>query len=220
MAFASIAPMAGVWMSQGLKYLLIPTKMPQAPAQATHKIQPRQTWKRPKEPAAPAPQVTLAASKRLPVNEWPESWQALLQKVQVGTLIWTYPELGLDLLKEPSQGVDTRRNFFGQLLRSKPMLPKGTHTFWPYMLPNLEPNPVLFWSGVRALGGKMVVALGREAGRILLAESICYKPQHIEGVLAFMLPDIATLTKDADVFEKLLRFVSFQLDLVVRKKTY
>lgn len=64
---------------------------------------------------------------------WPPLWRKVFLKgaPQPAPVVWTYPELGLDLL---SQGNPVRSRFFRGLIQEL-ALPKGGNAFWPCALP-------------------------------------------------------------------------------------
>ena len=98
---------------------------------------------------------------------WPGPWQNLHARMKTAWLCWTYWELGEDLCGTADPG---RRQVLGQLISSL-RRPAGTSTFWPPALPaeegtgqsGLVPSRDLFWSGVRELGVRMIVAMGFRA---------------------------------------------------------
>ncbi|MBQ7617307.1 MAG: hypothetical protein IJS50_00370, partial [Desulfovibrio sp.] len=132
---------------------------------------------------SPKPSLPLLPSS----DKWPRKWQELLKSVQPGRVVWSYPKLGFDLRHFKTAGLEERRAFLQRLLSEKPRYPAGTHTFWPYILPeeehekNLAPNPELFWAGVRALGARVVFLLGPESGAHLVQLDFPYAVKRAYG---------------------------------------
>ncbi|MBQ7584954.1 MAG: hypothetical protein IJU40_01730, partial [Desulfovibrionaceae bacterium] len=125
-------------------------------------------------------------------------------------------ELGQDLLQQETPGLNARRKFLGGLLQAKPTFPQGTHTFWPYSLPlangSFETSKELFWSGVRALGGRVMIALGPKASQYLLSSAVVESARHVEGVLCFSFADIPVLAQDPQVYQRLLQVLRYALN--------
>ena len=130
-----------------------------------------------------------AASKGIPFNRlapeaWPAPWQALRSRMKQAWLCWTYWELGEDLCGTPDPG---RRQTLGKLIASL-QRPAGTNTFWPPALPaetqtgqnGLVASRDLFWSGVKDLGVRMVVAMGYRASVAIGLPREDVKPLHWE----------------------------------------
>ncbi len=114
--------------------------------------------------AAQAPQITGP-------EDWPQAWRELFQRTRPGPVAWTYFGLGYDLCGQAST---QRRERLTALIRCL-RLPAGTHTFWPVGLPDrdedgnaiLRPDPGIFWSGLRLLGARFLIAMGSPAARAI-----------------------------------------------------
>ena len=121
---------------------------------------------------------------RLAPEAWPKPWQDLRARMKRAWLCWTYWELGEDLCGTPDPA---RRQTLGQLI-SALHRPAGTNTFWPPVLPGGADSgqgaPVssrdLFWSGVKELGARMVVAMGYRASIAIGLSPEDVRPLHWE----------------------------------------
>ncbi|MBQ1330486.1 MAG: hypothetical protein IIY31_02400 [Desulfovibrio sp.] len=115
---------------------------------------------------------------------WPGPWQNLHARMKTAWLCWTSWELGEDLCGTADPG---RRQVLGQLISSL-RRPAGTSTFWPPALPaeegtgqsGLVPSRDLFWSGVRELGVRMIVAMGFRASIAIGLPQEEVRPLHWE----------------------------------------
>lgn len=199
MSFERITPLAQVLETAGIRYILsdkdvpaplslmaeaVPAPRPTRPAPQPHPDRDtrRPTPQRP-VPQRPAQQVRgLELRKKFPIiptDAWPENWRALLDRIRKGPVAWTYPELGLDLTGRASP---ERRECLNQLLHSLHRR-AGTHTFWPYALPEKpesDPTPRLdiFWSGLRELGVKMLIIMGSTASNAIGLSGPDVRPLH------------------------------------------
>lgn len=168
------------------------------------------TSAQPARPAARTPAFTAA-----PFEEWPKIWQDQFKKTARGKLIWTYWQLGSDLLGlagEDSEGRGQRSDFLRKVIQELAQ-PKGTHTFWPMALPDengqYTANPVLFWSGVEALQCRAVVMLG-SAAAVPLVPGKKLQPLdefRLHGHMVWILRDIGPLLDSPTWYQMTLAFL-------------
>ncbi|MBQ7739492.1 MAG: hypothetical protein IJT59_07555 [Desulfovibrionaceae bacterium] len=228
MAFEKVDLLGQIWRGRGLNFLFRPETVPlgfsllnygQALPKTVMKPRPPVNRPRPvpvakqEQPPAPnlkKPVVEAASWKKIAEADWPKEWSAIFNKLRPGKLVWTYPQLGADLLGSNHQGQAERRQFFIRIFQTKPIYPQGTHTFWPYLLDEnatSPPNLDLFWSGVRALGGRVVLALGLEAGEAIFKTKALYAPNHIHGFYGYILPTIDVLQQNESEFKRTIGFI-------------
>lgn len=130
---------------------------------------------RPSSPPAPKPQPARSAETKpsapfqAPCPAEPQ-WQELTKRIDRRSIaIWTYWELGQDLLGEASE---TRRRFLRQLIQTM-RLPKGNIAFWPLAVLHqgqLQGNAHWFWRGVSRYGAEQVFCFGTPATDLLDGE--------------------------------------------------
>jgi hypothetical protein len=94
----------------------------------------------------------------------PEPWKKILSLLSPAPLIWTYAELGWDLLV---QGDARRRETLQKLLLGL-RLRRGSSAFLPLKTPKAAPEDAageraIFCWFLERLGGKIVILLGKEA---------------------------------------------------------
>ena len=140
---------------------------------------------------------------------WPESWQALLARTRSAPILWSYPELGLDLSgRGSSERSACLREIIGKL-----QLPKGTSTFWPMPAPEADesgvcegpPRGSLFAEGVRLLQPSVIVLLGIRAVELSGLELTLRTPftqQILRGMLFVLLPDFSALLSNGSLPDK------------------
>ena len=96
-------------------------------------------------PLPPASPASLAPRAQLPEfpagNEdsgasWPPLWQSVLSRTRPAPLVWTYAELGNDLVRQSSR----ERSELLRNLISRLRLPRGSSAFWPVWLPCESPD--------------------------------------------------------------------------------
>lgn len=189
MAFEVVNPAAGIWLARGLHHLLMPEDLPASPGSSQSAPTPgqRPQCKRPARisPAHADPARPVQEPKRnpewkpLPEASWPAAWREQYGHTKRGKIVWTYADIGKDLLAgrnpDPSESVEltqarARRSQMLRKLLGALKYPAGTHTFWPCKLED-SVQPDLFWSGVRALGSRGVIILGEECAASLLGSS-------------------------------------------------
>lgn len=89
-------------------------------------------------------------------EDWPEPWDRYWSKAQPARMVWTYPELGQDLL---GQGDSLRRGLLAGLIKEL-AFPKGWITFWPVSGPDGHFQRALFTRGVERLSAELVLFFG------------------------------------------------------------
>ena len=165
-----------------------------------------------------APEPVLPAQRAISGN-LPPVWAERLAATRRGLIVWTYADLGQDLLGVQSEGLAARRAFLGQLLKDMNN-PAGTHTFWPVSLPQGQagqvgpdipflPNADAFWSGLAKLGARAVVALGDPAVQALdLPEPLPLMQQtRYSGTMVLAVSDVADLLANNILYRTMLTYV-------------
>lgn len=127
-------------------------------------------------------------------------WQQLARRITGRSLaIWTYWELGRDLLGDPSP---QRRNFLRQLIQTM-RLPKGNIAFWPLAVPQgaeLAPDVHCFWRGVSRYMAEQVFCFGPEARTALeSAEASKAKQLYAPTASITFLPAVDSLAQQPAV---------------------
>ena len=162
----------------------------------------------------------------------PPIWAERLAATRRGLIVWTYADLGQDLLGVQSEGLAARRAFLGQLLKDMNN-PAGTHTFWPVSLPQGQavqagqvapggpsvPNADAFWAGMGKLGARAVVAMGAPAVQALdLPEPLPFMQQtRYNGVLVLSVSDVGDLLANNALYSAMLTYVrTFLAPLIAR----
>ena len=244
--FTSVSPLAHTWQPRGLDWLLLPhdvTLPSPATAQLRQGSNPQQSQparqsvrqavppRRVREPQAvatqaPAQREDTSPGPHLPVQRvlsgtLPPIWAERLAATRRGLIVWTYAELGQDLLGVQSEGLAARRAFLGQLLKDMNN-PAGTHTFWPVTLPQdpgqsgAQPsgapfvsNADAFWTGVGKLGARAVVALGEPAVQALdlPAPLPLMQQTRYNGALVLPVRDVAELLANTVLYRTTLTYV-------------
>lgn len=163
----------------------------------------------PQPPPAPRPaSLSRPASANLDSGRWPGQWQKLFAKARPAPVLWTYHELGLDLL---GGGEAARGALFRRLL-SELRLPKGTSAFWPTAVPQeapgsanaatdsdfgpLEANAPVFWAGMTLLKPRVMVVFGVAALQDMgldAADFPLFQQRIFEGKLIVHVPDMSHL---------------------------
>jgi hypothetical protein len=168
------------------------------------------------------PSLSEAEKRRSvsPAARWPASWRALLEKTPPAPLVWTYEELGSDLLGDASP----ERSHCLKTLIGALSLPRGTSAFWPLDLPGgSAPGDdiagsrgedvaagALFASGVALLRASMVMYFGAgAASRSGFAVQLRYPfTQRISGgVLHILLPPLSALAESPDRIDKAVAYL-------------
>ena len=142
--------------------------------------------------------LALPRSDGVPADpkNWPFPWGDRFSKSTKAPILWTYHELGGDLL---GAGGSDRGAFFKSLIGDL-RLPKGSSVFWPSAMPVLnqdgstrvEANPTLYAAGVRRLNPQVIVVFGERA-IVDMGLSGCiktFRQEMVEGRLLLLLPDI------------------------------
>lgn len=220
MAFEYLNPVAAIWLQSGLRYLIQPEEtVPEAePAAEARSVAARPA----RSPAtsrpasvAPSPETKGDAWRPLPVEDWPEEWQALFARTKKGRIAWTYAKLGPDLLAaarpQTDAGEAQARAARSRILRrilAGLAHPAGTHTFWPAQL-TLDGSPEIeiFWSGLQALGCRGVILLDPDYARLLCKDGQLrpYMQGKIRTHFIWPLPPIESLA-EAD-FQRIIPYL-------------
>lgn len=138
---------------------------------------------------------------------WPEEWRTLLARTSPAPLVWSYAELGEDLMgsgnKERSASL---RKLIGSL-----QLPRGSSAFWPLRLPEkgagtqsspaqeqgqAPPQAKIFLEGLALLEPKALVLIGPSAvpmTGLSLKLSTPFTQTVLRGRLVVLLPDFSVL---------------------------
>jgi hypothetical protein len=152
--------------------------------------------------------------------DWPDIWQTLLTRTEPAPLVWTYAELGEDLIGFGNKARSAcLRRIIGAL-----QLPKGSSSFWPVCLnspvedaafikklpfegskdtlqetdvdtPYFGENVSFFQAGLHFLAPRIVIMLG-SAALALSGVNISMVPftqQIYKGALYVLLPDFAEI---------------------------
>lgn len=160
----------------------------------------------PDAPTGPASDATPTAqsNQARPASAvLPEHWRALAPKLRPAPVIWTYLELGQDLLVK---GDPARSNTLKELISSLG-LQKGTSSFLPLSVPQGAQDGSEAWcfqSLLGQLGGRVVIVLGADS----LAKSpyaanglACFQERIVQGRMVLCLPSFAELLADPDRFQ-------------------
>ena len=143
----------------------------------------------------------------LPTDAWPEAWKTAWGKTGFARpFLWTYAQLGEDLLGTPAP---ERREALKKVLTTLNLGP--VHNFWPFSEPDgqggLRLQARLFREGLTYLAPKCVIFLGEEIidgvtapGPPELFKVISYLDA---GVLCVHLPDICMLAAAPDLLDKM-----------------
>ncbi len=149
------------------------------------------------EQLTPAGQPVEAPQRPLPTPAWPEAWKSAWSKTGFARpFLWTYEQLGEDLLGTPAP---ERREMLRRLLAALNFGP--VHNFWPFSEPDgqggLRLQAELFQEGLTYLAPKCVIFFGdKEIAGITapgvpeLFKVISYRDA---GVLCVHIPDIHDL---------------------------
>ncbi|MCA1944467.1 MAG: hypothetical protein LDL30_04170 [Desulfovibrio sp.] len=117
-------------------------------------------------------------------------------------MVWTYFQLGQDMLQQPHAG---RRQLLRELLQAL-RWPPGSVVFWPLAVPvdgRHEVNIGLFWRGLRVLGSKTVCCFG-SACRSIFARELAVSLPEDQRILLYrtgkflFLPEVEGEATDKD----------------------
>lgn len=147
---------------------------------------------------------------------WPEEWRTLLARTRPAPLVWSYAELGEDLMgagnKERSESL---RKLIGSL-----QLPRGSSAFWPLRLPEKRadsqsspmreqgrtpPQAKIFLEGLALLEPKALVLIGPSAvpmTGLSLKLSTPFTQTVLRGRLIVLLPDFFVLINKPTLMDK------------------
>ena len=156
----------------------------------------------------PAPS---AAAAKKPLPALTPARQALVDRTSPAPVLWTYPELGVDLGGKGDPERSTRlRGLIGAL-----RLPKGTSCFWPLRLPEESPEDASgqFLAGLGRLRPRAVILLGSESIPMCGAPVALTMPftQVIHaGRLFLLLPGMAQLVAEPGLCAPCVEFLAAQ----------
>ncbi len=138
---------------------------------------------------------------------WPENWQKVLPAKRSCPMLWSYPELGRDLLLKEGPGCKERSACFRGIFERLSLF-RGTSVFWPMALPdesgNMVSNPEMFLSGIKLLNPKAVLLCGPEAvsaSRLGLDFSHTYDERLSGGRLFILFPSTGQLIENRQAFD-------------------
>lgn len=138
--------------------------------------------------------------------------QARLDRTPGAPILWTYPELGVDLEGNGDPARSARlRELIGAL-----HLPKGTSCFWPLRLPDEQPEDAAgqFQAGLERLNPRAVILFGVEAilqSGLPLADLTTPFTQSLHaGRVFLLLPGMDRLTADPGLSSPSAVFLSAQ----------
>ena len=145
-------------------------------------------------------------------DTWPEAWQELFARTKPAPILWTYPELGLDL---GGQGCTLRSACLRELI-GKLQLSKGSSTFWPLCL-GAEENGAeagIFKGGLFLLEPKVVVLIGPRSASFAgldldlgLDLHTPFTQQIARGMLFVLLPEFPAMLENAALADKACVFL-------------
>ncbi|WP_027183806.1 hypothetical protein [Desulfovibrio inopinatus] len=153
-------------------------------------------------PPHPSPSTETTAAQTTPISNTTENtvwdrYTALLPERP--RVIWTYWELGLDLLGKG----DPRRGALWRNLRSMVQWPPGFLGFWPLSAlqgGTLEAAPQKFLSGIESINPRYILVFGKAGFHALFPHdhfTLGAKPAH--GRILQILPDPEELIADEGV---------------------
>lgn len=149
--------------------------------------------------------------RRIPATGWPEPWQKAFAKSRPAPIVWTYAELGEDLLL---MGSPMRSQILRTIISTLD-LKKGRSAFWPITVPSLTgktapANMDIFHSGLDELGARLLICFGKKA----LSKTAYFTETQREfqeivaaGRLILLLPDINTLFGNLALLESIAIFL-------------
>lgn len=149
---------------------------------------------------------------------WPPAWQALFAQTRPAPVIWTYPELGLDLSGRGSK----ERSVWLHGSIDKLNWPRGTSAFWPLCLGeeccgdegDVAPEAAVFKAGLHLLQPKVVVLVGARAARLADAGLTLRTPftsQIVRGMLFVLVPDFVALLESPSLTDATCEFLRIAL---------
>lgn len=122
-------------------------------------------------------------------------------------MLWSYPELGSDMLFKEGPGCKARSGCFKAMFERLSLF-RGTSVFWPMAMPDesgaVTPNPDIFLSGLKILNPKAVLLCGPESVRasgLGLEFSHTYEERLSAGRLFILFPSTEQLIENRQVFE-------------------
>ena len=156
----------------------------------------------------------------IPPAQWPQGWSSLLDKTRPAPIVWSYPELGADLM---GQGSKKRSQYLRSLIGSL-NLPKGSNAFWPLVLPETVENdnqqsvPGLYFKlGLQRLKPKAILFFGMDCLKLSglsLQFNNYYTQVLYQGILHILLPDFDDLLRKENSLETSRTFLRAMLSSI------
>lgn len=146
---------------------------------------------------ADAPDLSITNAKL------PAHWEAILEKVKPAAIVWTYKELGEDLLVK---GNPDRSRALKELIGGLG-LKGGTSTFLPIVLPGADQSGGEGWcfgALLSRLNGRILVAFGPEALALGPYAALGLEPFHekiVQGRMVLCLPSFNDILASRERFE-------------------
>jgi len=190
----ALSPDLRAWHDLGLTWLHCDVSIACAGHDALQSDLPTRLPDLPKEEAPPAPTSPDAEF----VTRLPALWRQILNRLKPAPLVWSYAELGQDLLEK---GDPLRSQLLKQLLGGLD-LPRGSSAFLPLNLPGISPEEQereIFARILHFLNGRMLILLGQKAldlSPYAASRLQPYQAQIIDGRLLILLPDMRALQED------------------------
>ena len=145
------------------------------------------------------------------LDNLPQPWSTFAAKSKAGRpLLWTYQELGLDLL---GRGNANRSNIIKKIITTL-KLPAGSSNFWPHSVPEQTPQgqefkqePSFFEQGFNALEPQFLLVFGKPSAEAIIPNINClpYSYTHYNNKVLIYLPGLEELEDN----QKLRKSVEF-----------
>lgn len=162
-------------------------------------------------PRGLSPQPASSSETTSPLTVPTDEWRLLLDKLSSAPVLWTYPDLGLDMTGH----ANAERSALLRQLIAALGLPRGSSTFWPYRLSSASSAESAVQAACFALGfakanPKAIILFGAQtpvdtgiaAGPGRPFTHFLYK-----GALTLLLPDINALLADAQLVQRAIAFL-------------
>lgn len=170
-----------------------PSGEPAFPGAASPASPPIQDAKPPSPMSRPLGFASFADLPKDPAA-WPEPWAGWFAKISGAPVLWTYHELGADLV---GVGRSPARSAFFKELIAELRMPKGSSVFWPSAMPSLEDgslraSPAVFAAGLSRLSPQIVAVFGERAMNDigLSAHGGYFGQTMVDGKLLVLLPEL------------------------------
>lgn len=146
------------------------------------------------------------------LDNLPQPWSTFAAKSKAGRpLLWTYQELGLDLL---GKGSASRSNTIKKIITTL-KLPAGSSNFWPHSVPQQTPQgqefkqePSFFEQGFNALEPQFLLVFGKPSAEAIIPNINClpYSYTHYNNKVLIYLPCLEEL-EDSQKLRKSVEFL-------------